>query len=484
MCVYEYSSGSWIKLGANIDGEGDFDQSGRSVSINSDGTIVAIGASYNDGTAGRAGHVRVYQYSSGLWTQLGTDIDGEASGDNSGSSVSLSSDGTIVAIGASSNDGTAERAGHTRIYQYSSASSSWTQLGTDIDGEAGEDQSGYSVSLSSDGTIVAIGALENDGNGNNAGHVRVYQYSSASSSWTQLGADIDGEVANEKIGSSVSLSSDGTMVAIGGGVVGDFPWSVGDSGFVRVYEYSSGSWTQLGMDIDGETNGEQSGYSVSLSSDGTNHFVAIGAILNAGTGANAGHVRVYNLSTPPPAAPAPICFPAGTPVTTDQGNIPIEKLKSHIHTIRGKSIVAITQTRSLKKHIVSIEKDALVKNVPSQTTHISKNHKVFFEGQMVKARDLVDVCEHVHFIPYNGEILYNVLLEKDGKMMINNLICETLSPKNIMALISRMNEGSEKNEKIRKITSIINKNDAVGYKKLYLSLLNSRKINYFVNKKH
>ncbi len=165
-----------------------------------------------------------------------------------------------------------------------------------------------------------------------------------------------------------------------------------------------------------------------------------------------------------------ICFPAGTPVTTDQGNIPIEKLKSHIHTIRGKSIVAITQTRLLNKHIVSIEKDALVKNVPSQTTHISNNHKVFFEGQMVKARDLVDVCEHVHFIPYNGEILYNVLLEKDGKMMINNLICETLSPKNIMALISRMNEGSEKNEKIRKLTSIINKNDKAGYKKFYASL--------------
>ena len=48
-----------------------------------------------------------------------------------------------------------------------------------------------SVSLSSDGTRVAIGAACNDGNGNNAGHVRIYEYSSGS--WTQLGADIDGE---------------------------------------------------------------------------------------------------------------------------------------------------------------------------------------------------------------------------------------------------------------------------------------------------
>jgi len=165
-----------------------------------------------------------------------------------------------------------------------------------------------------------------------------------------------------------------------------------------------------------------------------------------------------------------ICFPAGTPVTTDQGNIPIEKLKSHIHTIRGKSIVAITQTRLLNKHIVSIEKDALAKNVPSQTTHISNNHKVFFEGKMVKARDLVDVCEHVHFISYNGETLYNVLLKKDGMMMINNLICETLSPTNVIAMILKTSDKTEMKKKLRKLTSIINKNDKTGYKKFYASL--------------
>ena len=59
------------------------------------------------------------------------------------------------------------------------------QLGSDIDGEAEGDYSGKSLSLSSDGTIVAIGATHNDGTGRNAGHVRVYQY--ANNSWTQLG---------------------------------------------------------------------------------------------------------------------------------------------------------------------------------------------------------------------------------------------------------------------------------------------------------
>jgi len=52
----------------------------------------------------------------------------------------------------------------------------WTQIGSDIDGEAAGDWSGGSVSLSSDGTIVAIGAVYNNGNGNNEGHVRVYGF--------------------------------------------------------------------------------------------------------------------------------------------------------------------------------------------------------------------------------------------------------------------------------------------------------------------
>ena len=49
-----------------------------------------------------------------------------------------------------------------------------TQLGSDIDGEAAGDNSGVAVSLSDDGLIVAIGAIYNDGNGADAGHVRVF----------------------------------------------------------------------------------------------------------------------------------------------------------------------------------------------------------------------------------------------------------------------------------------------------------------------
>jgi len=287
--LFVSASTSIVQLGADIDGEAADDYSGRSVSLSSDGTTVAIGAIGNDGTASVAGHVRVYEWNSGTssWDQKGADIDGEAAGDNSGYSVSLSSDGTTVAIGAVRNDGTAIDAGHVRVYEWNSGTSSWDQKGADIDGEAADDDSGYSVSLSSDGTEVAIGAT---GNASVAGHVRVYEWNSGTSSWDQKGADIDGEAAYDYSGYSVSLSSDGTTVAIG--AIGN-GGTASNAGHARVYEWNSGtsSWDQKGADIDGEAAGDYSGWSVSLSSDGTK--VAIGANKNDGTASNAGHARVY-----------------------------------------------------------------------------------------------------------------------------------------------------------------------------------------------
>ena len=289
--VYEWNAGtsSWNKLGSDIDGEAAQDESGKAVSLSSDGTRVAIGARFNDGNGSNAGHVRVYEWNDGTtsWDKLGSDIDGEAAGDKSGESVSLSSDGTRVAIGAVENGVDLQRAGHVRVYEWNAGTSSWDKLGSDIDGEAAQDESGNAVSLSSDGTRVAIGARENS---SSAGHVRVYEWNADTSSWNKLGSDIDGEAAGDYSGYSVSLSSDGTRVAIGA-IFNDENGS--NSGHVRIYELSGGTWTQLATDIDGEAADDQSGFSVSLSSDGTR--VAIGARLNDENGTSAGHVRLYAL---------------------------------------------------------------------------------------------------------------------------------------------------------------------------------------------
>ena len=128
-----------------------------------------------------------------------------------------------------------------------------------------------------------------------------------------------------------------------------------------------------------------------------------------------------------------ICFPAKTPIRTDKGLVNIEEINPNIHTIRNKKIIAITKTITQDKYLVCFEKDSLGHNMPSQKTVISKNHKLFYKGEMIKAKDFINKFENVHQIKYTGEILYNVLMEEYDKMVVNNLICETLDPENSIA---------------------------------------------------
>jgi hypothetical protein len=288
--VFDLVGGAWTQVGGDIDGEAAGDSFGVSVALSSDGTRLAVGGYLNDGGGTDAGHVRVFNWSGSAWIQLGADIDGEAAGDNSGYFVALSSDGTRLAVGVIYNDGTGTDAGHVRVFEYHQGSSSWIQLGADIDGEAAGDRSGWSVDLSSDGTRLAVGAYLNDGTGTDAGHVRVFEYHQGSSSWIQLGADIDGEAAGDEFGWSVALSSDGSRLAVGGRL-NDGNGS--NAGHVRVFDLVGGTWTQVGDDIDGEAASDLFGSSVALSSDGTR--LAVGALGNDGTGTDAGHARVFDL---------------------------------------------------------------------------------------------------------------------------------------------------------------------------------------------
>ena len=119
------------------------------------------------------------------------------------------------------------------------------QLGADIDGEAPGD--GLSkVSISSDGELLAIGMPLSEGDSSyfRSGRVKVYQYNNGN--WSQFGGAIDGQQSSETFGSSLALSADSNILAIG---------AVGynyNQGALRVYRFNSGSWNQLGNDIIGE----------------------------------------------------------------------------------------------------------------------------------------------------------------------------------------------------------------------------------------
>ena len=58
-------------------------------------------------------------------------------------------------------------------------------------------------------------------------------------------------------------------------------------------------------------------------------------------------------------------------------------------------------------------------------------------GNLVKSKALLGNSEKIHKLKYNGEILYNVLMDDHNKIIVNNLICETLHPKNLVAQLYR-----------------------------------------------
>ncbi|NNC96031.1 MAG: T9SS type A sorting domain-containing protein [Chitinophagales bacterium] len=280
--VMRFASGSWVQMGADILGEASGDKAGYSVSFSDNGRIVAIGAPYNFGTGAESGHVRVYKIISGSWIKQGNDINGEAGGDHAGSSVSISGDGNRLIMGSPQNGASLQ--GSARVFEFNG--SNWIKIGSDIDGDNANDLFGTSVSISNDGSTVAIGAPGYDGvAGSNTGLVKIFEDSSGV--WVQKGINLEGRSSLDNFGKSVSLNADGSIIASGATQI---PFGT-DSSFVRVLEYNGSSWVRIGKDIEGEVAGDQSGFSVELNYTG--NVVAIGSVKSDVNGADAGQLRVF-----------------------------------------------------------------------------------------------------------------------------------------------------------------------------------------------
>ncbi len=279
--IYYNSDGNWVQKGSNINGEAADDRSGYSVSLNYDGSVVAIGAPYNEGGGLYTGHVRVFEFSDGTWKQKGQDIDGNI-GDQLGNAVSLNSDGTIVAIGGSANSTNGLNAGTVKIYKF--LENSWTQTGDDINGDAASDLFGISVSISADGSIVAVGASQYNNN-EKGGYVKIFKL--IEGNWVQTGESITGDNAKDNFGLSVSLSSDGSIMAVGAPQTN----SIDGTGYAKIFRYVDGSWAQMGSTLNGKATLDWFGYSVSINSGG--NMVSVGSPMNEGDEQYTGSVTTY-----------------------------------------------------------------------------------------------------------------------------------------------------------------------------------------------
>jgi len=150
-----------------------------------------------------------------------------------GYSVSLSTNGSTLAIGVYGSDSNGYDSGEVQVYQWNEATLNYEQLGQPILGEAPEDYAGRSISLSGDGTTIAIGSPRNDVNGNNSGQVRVFGLV-GSTSWRQLGSSINGDAGGDRSGQAVAISSDGNTLVVGSAF---HTYNGAKTGQVRVYRW-------------------------------------------------------------------------------------------------------------------------------------------------------------------------------------------------------------------------------------------------------
>jgi WD40 repeat protein len=209
--VFDLVSGAWTQVGATLTGTHEF---GDAVDISSDGNTIAVSSPNVPGGAG-PGSVRVYRLSGGSWAEVGNVLFGVQNGENFGDAISLTANGSRIAISAPSNTEAAPpgqtngiQFGAVRVFDLSG--STWTQVGSTVFGRPiegnGNDELGFTLMISDDGTRWAANATSKS-------MARVYTLTGGA--WVQTGATITRPNANTGRSDGLALSRDGKTVAVG-----------------------------------------------------------------------------------------------------------------------------------------------------------------------------------------------------------------------------------------------------------------------------
>jgi hypothetical protein len=223
------------------------------------------------------------------WVYRGDFFRGDDINDQAGFSVVISKDGSTIAVGARRNtEGNDIRKGSVKVYRFQLGR--WILIG-DLSGNQERSQFGFSIAISENGNRLAIGSVGDSSNGANSGMVEIYEFTGKV--WKRVGKLL-GRSTGDVFGASTSISADGRILAVGA------PYMKNAEGYTRsgmAYFFkdignSTSSWVEFQQQISGKDSNDFLGWSVSLSSDGMR--AAIGAPLD-GIREAPGYVRIYSL---------------------------------------------------------------------------------------------------------------------------------------------------------------------------------------------
>lgn len=492
--VYEWTGSDWTQKGSIIPGRTEWSAKPQ---INNDGTVVGIIGNVD---------TRVYEWSGTAWVQKGTSIvigGGAAWGYpifnslcdrisfyyrvgvsfdfytyewNSGTSDWEQTDSTDIGLNIADFDGSADgtkfvasyktgSGGYSTTKTYEWTGSTWSQYGDTISDTRYYNGGGVSIAIKDDGNTFFLQLTTSTSHGD------IVVYDLINNVWVKRDLEMT-QVPSHKI----AINTNGTIF------VGMDPDSSDGQILVNKLDYSN-SVNVLSMTpstikfpsttatvdlvlshsdiLQADVNSNMTVSNNALGSLGSftsseNGFkwsatFTANTIDSTGTidYANGDMTGTINIVIDTFEKPiSNICFYADSEVLTDAGYKKIKNI-SNKDTIRGRKIKKLTKTKSNDKYVVKMSQSCIFKNMPNKDTYISKEHKVLHNGKMIEAKQLLNLnVENVEKEKYNGETLYNILLEGDdeGKMIVNGMIVETLNPKNNVAKLYTIlsnNKGKE-----------------------------------------
>jgi hypothetical protein len=285
----DYDTGTKIQAG-DI---GSYDDYGTSNAISDDGTKIIVGAYREDQLGSDAGAAYIYTYNGSSWSQQQKILASDAqAGDRFGQFVDMSGDGTKVIVGAYFEDTGGNNAGSAYIYAYNSSSSSWAQeQKIQAPSPANSRTFGSTVAINENGTKVYVGEPGgNSGKGHIL--VYTYNGSSWSQVDQITGSDTAnqswlGHSGPNNHGTSMSLSRDGTVLAVFA-----YMYNVGSYGRAYIFKYNGSSWSEQEY-LNGSNGGAYFGSALALSDDGTTLIVGALGNTSSGNTETQGAAKIY-----------------------------------------------------------------------------------------------------------------------------------------------------------------------------------------------
>lgn len=249
-------------------------QFGGALSMSNDGSTLAIGCRLANDTVSEVGAVFVYTRPGATWVQQQKVLaNTPAQGSNFGASVHLSADGNTLLVGAP--DETVLVSNEGAAYVFTRSGSTWTQQ-AQLQSPVGQSTSqfGVSVALSNDGNTALVGAyLESAGGFTRCGTAYVFVQSAGV--WNVQATLSANDKANyDSFGRYVALSADGNTAIIGADTADVAPYT--NNGAAYVFTRSGSTWAQQAKLVaSNPTSSDQFGQAVSISDNG--NTVVVGA---------------------------------------------------------------------------------------------------------------------------------------------------------------------------------------------------------------